>query len=68
MAKPDLQQVFVDPRDGQPKRLKGKLGLAQALDNVIVATSEANAISAGLEVGGIWVDSSADNVVKFRIS
>lgn len=68
MAKPDLQQVYVDPRDGQPKRLKGKLGLAQALDNVIVATSEGNAITAGLEVGGIWVDSSDNNTVKFRVS
>jgi hypothetical protein len=68
MAKPDLQAVFVNPADGQLKRLKGKLGLAQALDNVIVAANEGAAITAGLAIGGIWADSSAGNVLKFRVS
>ncbi|KKL00325.1 hypothetical protein LCGC14_2628800, partial [marine sediment metagenome] len=58
MAKPDLQSVFVDPSNGQLKRLKGKLGLAEALENVIVAANESAAKTAGLPVGGIWADSS----------
>ena len=67
MAKPDLQDLYVDP-SGQPKRLKGKLGLAQGLGNIIVAADEATAITAGLAVGGIWADSSDNYTVKFRYS
>ncbi len=67
MAKPDLQAVFVDT-NGQPKRLKGKLGLAQALGNIIVAADESAAIVLGLKVGGIWADSSDNHTLKFRYS
>jgi hypothetical protein len=66
MAKPDLQAVYVDPNDGQMKRLKGKLGLGQALENVIIAANEAAAITAGLAVGGLWADSSDSNTLKYR--
>ena len=68
MAKPDLQAVYVDPNDGQLKRLKGKLGLAQALENIIVAANEGAAITAGLKIGGVWADSSDSNTLKFRVS
>ena len=67
MAKPDLQAVYVDTK-GQPKRLKGKLGLGQALANIIVAANEAAAIVLGLQVGGIWADSSDNHTIKFRNS
>ena len=67
MAKPDLQRVYVDT-SGQPKRLKGKLGLAQGLGNIIVAADEAAAIVLGLQVGGIWADNSDNYTIKFRYS
>jgi len=67
MAKPDLQKLYVDT-NGQPKRLKGKLGLAQGFGNIIVAADEAAAIVLGLEIGGIWADSNDSNTLKFRSS
>ena len=68
MAKPDLQAVFVTPGKGQLKRLKGKLGLGAALENLIVADDEAAAIVLGLEVGGIWADGNDANTLKLRTS
>lgn len=67
MAKPDLQAVFADT-SGQLKRLKGKLGLGQAFENIIVADDEAAAIVLGLEVGGVWADGNDENTLKFRSS
>ena len=68
MAKPDLQPVYVKPGNAQLKRLKGKLGLANALENIPVAVDEAAAIVLGLEVGGIWADSNDNNTLKLRTS
>jgi len=66
MAKPDLQAVYVSPTDGQLKRLKGKLGLAPAFDNIIVADDENAAILLGLQVGGVWADGNDANSLKVR--
>lgn len=67
MAKPDHQAVYVDT-NGQLKRLKGKLGLGQAFDNIIVADDENAAIVLGLEIGGVWADGNDANTLKFRSS
>ena len=64
MAKPDLQAVYVDPRDATLRRLKGKLGLGVALDNMVSAANDAAAESAGVPVGGLYHTSGA---VKVRL-
>jgi hypothetical protein len=66
MAKPDLQDVYVDPASGDLRRLAGKLGLEVALGNLPSATDNSSAATAGVPVGGLYVDTSADNVVKQR--
>lgn len=69
MAKPDLQQVFVKPDDGVIRRLKGKLGLAAAFDNMQDAANDAAAAVLNVPVGGLYRDSTATptNVVRVRV-
>ncbi len=62
MAKPDLQQVFVKPDDGVMRRLKGKLGLAAAFDNMVSAANDAAAATAGVPIGGLYHTSGAVQV------
>lgn len=64
MAKPDLQAVYVDPNDSTLRRLKGKLGLGVALDNLVSATNDSNAEAAGVPIGGLYHTSGA---VKVRL-
>lgn len=65
MAKPDLQDVYVDPNDGTLRRLKGKLGLGVALDNLVDAADDTAAGAAGVPVGGLYHN---DGAVRFRRS
>ena len=58
MAKPDLQQVYVRPDDGNLRRLDGKLGLELALDNLATFADNNAAVSGGLAVGSIYKTSS----------
>jgi hypothetical protein len=54
MAKPDLQAVYVNPNDSTLRRLKGKLGLGHAFDNLPVFADNAAAISGDLENGDLY--------------
>ena len=54
MAKPDLQQVYVKPDDGNLRRLDGKLGLALALENLPVYADSSTAAAAGLAEGSLF--------------
>ena len=65
MAKPDLQAVYVDPSDGDLRRLDGKLGLKVAFENMVSASGDVAAASAGVPVGGLYHTSGA---VKIRLS
>ena len=65
MAKPDLQEVYVKPDDGVVRRLKGKLGLAPAFDNLKDAASDNAAALLGVPVGGLYHNSGD---VKVRTS
>ncbi len=65
MAKPDLQAVYVDPSDGDLRRLDGKLGLKVAFENMVEANSDGNAANAGVPVGGLYHDSGD---VKIRLT
>jgi hypothetical protein len=62
MAKPDLQEVYVKPDDGVVRRLKGKLGLAAAFDNLVEATDNTTAAAAGVPVGGLYHNSGSVKV------
>ena len=62
MAKPDLQAVYVDPNDSTLRRLKGKLGLGVALDNLVDAANDTAAESAGVVIGGLYHNSGAVRV------
>lgn len=63
MAKPDLQQVRVDPATGVTRRLDGKLGLPVA--QLVSAANDAAAAIAGVPVGGLYHTSGA---VKVRLT
>lgn len=65
MAKPDLQAVYVDPSDGDLRRLDGKLGLKVAFENMVAAANDGAAESAGVPVGGLYHNSG---VVQVRLS
>lgn len=65
MAKPDLQRTYVDT-DGNLKRLKGKLGLGEALENLVEAADDSAAATAGVPVGGLY--HTAAGVVHVRLT
>ena len=65
MAKPDLQAVYVDPTDGDLRRLDGKLGLKVATANLVDAADDNAAATAGVPVGGLYHN---DGAVRFRRS
>jgi hypothetical protein len=66
MAKPDLQQVRINPSTGALKTLKGKLGLAESrLDQLTDAADDAAAASAGVPVGGLYRTTST---LKVRVA
>ncbi len=68
MAKPDLQPVYVDPNDGQMKRLKGKLGLGtSALNQLPDAANDAAAalLDPVVAVGELY---RTDSTIKVRIA
>ncbi len=65
MAKPDLQPVYVKPDDGVVRRLKGKLGLAPAFDNLVDAANDSAAATAGVPIGSLYHTSGA---VKVRLT
>ncbi|RLB95396.1 MAG: hypothetical protein DRH90_25550 [Deltaproteobacteria bacterium] len=66
MAKPDLQPVYVDPNDGQLKRLKGKLGLGVSnLNNLPEHNDDTAADGGGIPVGGMYRTGS---VIKVRVA
>ncbi len=65
MAKPDLQAVYVDPSDGDLRRLDGKLGLKVAFENMVSASGDSAAEAAGVPVGGLYHTAGA---VKIRLS
>jgi hypothetical protein len=54
MAKPDLQAVYVDPSDGNLRRLDGKLGLKVAFENMVAASGDSNAEALGVPIGGLY--------------
>ncbi len=54
MAKPDLQAVYVNPNDSTLRRLKGKLGLGHAFDNLPVFADNASAKSGDLDDGDLY--------------
>jgi len=67
MAKPDLQQVRVNPSNGELSRLDGKLGLSkdtrfQALTD---AADDSAANTAGVPVGGLYRTGS---ILKVRVA
>ena len=65
MAKPDLQAVYVDPRDGDLRRLDGKLGLKVAFENMVSASGDVDAANNGVPIGGLYHTSGT---VKIRLS
>ena len=66
MAKPDLQPVYVDPNDGQLKRLKGKLGLGVSSLNELPAFADDSAAdSGGLKIGEMYRTGS---IIKVRVA
>ena len=66
MAKPDLQATYVDPSTGNLRRLKGKLGLGQAMENLVEAADDSAADTAGVPVGGLY--HTAAGVVHVRLT
>ena len=68
MAKPDLQRVYVNTTTGDLKRLKGKLGLAGAADNLVVVSGsdDGDAAASGVPLRGWYVGS--DSAVRVRLS
>lgn len=68
MAKPDLQAVYVDPANGEMRRLKGKLGLgADIFDSLPSATSNSTAATAGVAVGGLYKDITVPTSVVIKV-
>jgi hypothetical protein len=65
MAKPDLQKVYVKPDDGVVRRLKGKLGLAAAFDNLVNAADDVAAAAADVPIGALYHNAGA---VRVRLS
>lgn len=62
MAKPDLQLVYVNTSSGNLKRLKGKLGLAEAFENLLTANGPGDAAASGVPVGGLYVQATTSGV------
>ncbi len=56
MAKPDLQPVYLNTTTGDLKRLKGKLGLSPAFDNLLTAAGPGDAAVSGVPIGGIYIE------------
>lgn len=68
MAKPDLQQLTMNPGTGEIRRDDGKLGLANAaFDQLPSATNNATAASAGVAVGGLYKDVSVATSVVIKV-
>ena len=66
MAKPDLQAAYVDPKTGQIKRLKGKLGLGVSnMDSLTAAADDTAAASAGVLIGELYRTGST---IKVRVA
>lgn len=67
MAKPDLQEVRIDPTTGDLRRLKGKLGLSQdtRFQELIEAADDTAATASGIPQGGLYRTGSA---LKVRVS
>ena len=69
MAKPDLQEVFVNTRTGDLKGLKGKLGLGEALANLVGAADDTAAAASGVPLRGLYYDSDTNpGMVRVRLS
>lgn len=62
MAKPDLQQVYVNTSTGDLKRLDGKLGLAEAFGNLLTANGPGDATLSGVPIGGLYVEATTSGV------
>lgn len=62
MAKPDLQPAYVSTATGDLKRLKGKLGLGEAFENIIVANGPLDAAASGIPVGGIYAEATTSGL------
>jgi hypothetical protein len=66
MAKPDLQEVRVNPRTGALRTLKGKLGLGQSrLDQLGDHANDSAAATAGVPIGGLYRTGST---LKVRVA
>ena len=65
MAKPDLQQVRMDPSTSEMRRLDGKLGLSADTRFQLLpdATDDVGATAAGVAIGGLYRTGS---VLKVR--
>lgn len=69
MAKPDLQRVYSSTADGNLKRLKGKLGLAEAMDNLVGAADDTAAAASGVPLRGVYYDTDTNpGMLRVRLS
>jgi hypothetical protein len=69
MAKPDLQQVYANTATGDLMRLKGKLGLGEALDFLVGATGDVDAAASGVPLRGLYYDSDTNpGMLRVRLS
>lgn len=69
MAKPDLQSVYVSTATGDLKSLKGKLGLMEALDNLVGAADDTAAAASGVPLRGLYYDSDTNpGMLRVRLS
>lgn len=68
MAKPDLQRVYVNTSNGDLKRLKGRLGLAEAAEHLVLVSGsdDVDAAASGVPVRGLYV--GADSALRVRLS
>lgn len=67
MAKPDLQQVRVNPTTGELRRLDGKLGLSEdtRFGSLEDAADDPAAAAAGVAVGALYRTGS---ILKVRVA
>lgn len=68
MAKPDLQDIRINPVNGRFRRDNGKLGLKNVdFTSLPTATSNATAASAGVPVGGLYKDATVATSVVIKV-
>lgn len=69
MAKPDLQPAYINTATGDVKRLKGKLGLAEGMENLVGAADDTAAAASGVPIRGVYYDSDTNpGMLRVRLS